>query len=37
MIFSLYDFCKIAWFKNPLKIGNKSPTILAVDPAGQKS
>jgi hypothetical protein len=36
MIFSFYDFCKIAWLQNPLKISSECPAVFAVDLARQK-
>jgi hypothetical protein len=36
MIFSFYDFGKVAWLQNPLKVSSKSPAVFAIDPSSQK-
>jgi hypothetical protein len=36
MIFSLNDFCEVAWLDDPLKVCYESPTVFAVDFACQK-
>ena len=36
MIFSLYDFCEVAGFDDPFQVSQESPTVFAVDLAGQE-
>jgi hypothetical protein len=36
MVFALYDFCEVAGFDDPLQVSQESPTVFAVDLAGQE-